>query len=142
MTDTTIDILAQELQNKENRISKLREKLLEQQEHLKYKIKRINELKEEVINIGQGKIMAEYYSEDKFKEFIAEKDEEIASLVELGDQKNEEIAALKDRLRVSDNIIKEQDAELSYSRGEHPIQKAADRKRKKPNGKSKGTNIN
>ena len=50
--------------------------------------------------------------------------------------------SLKAQLRIADNLVKEQDEELSYSRGEHPIQKAADRKRKKPNGKSKGTNIN
>ena len=127
MTDTTIDILAQELQNKENRITKLREKLLEQQEHLKYKIKRINELSD----------LASRYKKDfeavenDCGEYLRQNDD----LEKRIDQKLLENDHLKTR-------IKGQDLELSYSRGEHPLQKAADRKRKKPNGKSKGTNIN
>ena len=80
ITDTTIDILAQELQSKEKRITKMRDKILEQQEYLKFEIIRLRR---------EMKAMAE---------------------------------------------------ELSYSRGEHPIQKKADRKRR--NGKSKGTSIN
>ena len=42
----TIDILAKELEAKEIRVSRMREKMLEQQEHLKYKIRRIDDFKE------------------------------------------------------------------------------------------------
>ncbi len=46
--NTTIDILAKELQLKQGRLDKHREKILEQQEVLIHKNKRIAELKEEV----------------------------------------------------------------------------------------------
>ena len=113
MTDTTIDILAQELQNKESRITKLRGKLLEQQEHLKYKIKRINELKEEVLSAKEDWEMCDKACDEKHFEII--------------------------RLRKEMSAMAE---ELSYSRGEHPIQKATDRKRKKTNGKARKTDFN
>ena len=141
MTNTTIDILAQELQNKENRIAKLREKLLEQQEHLKYKIKRIDELKEKIKDLGYDQMAADHFA-GEHKAKLEEKDEEIASLKD--DWKRCDAACDKKQLENNHlkTRIKGQDEELSYSRGEHPLQKAADRKRKKPNGKSKGSNIN
>ena len=111
ITDTTIDILAQELQSKEKRITKMRDKILEQQEYLKYKIRRIDELKELTASLNEDWKMCDRACDEKRFEII--------------------------RLRREMKAMAE---ELSYSRGEHPIQKKADRKRR--NGKSKGTSIN
>ena len=63
----TIDILAKELEAKEIRVSRMREKMLEQQEHLKYKIRRIDELKEE---IEKWKLAQKYSELPEVKEFF------------------------------------------------------------------------
>ena len=49
--NTTIDILAKELQLKQGRLDKHREKILEQQEVLIHKNKRIAELKDQVASL-------------------------------------------------------------------------------------------
>ncbi len=125
MIDTTIDILAQELQLKQRRLDKYRDKIYEQQDVLKDKIKRINELKEELKELDGRYQEADHYA-DKFNADLKEKDKEIVGL--------------KAQLRLADNLVKEQDEELSYSRGEHPVQKATNRK--KTNGKFRKTLIN
>jgi len=141
MTNTTIDILAQELQIKQRRLDKYRDKIYEQQDVLKDKIKRINELKEEIKELD-GKYQEADHFAGEFKAGLLNKEEEIASLKD--DWKMCDVACDKKQFEII-RLKKEMSAmaeELSYSRGEHPLQKAADRKRKKPNGKSKGTSIN
>ena len=113
MTITTINILAQELQIKQKRLDKYRDKIYEQQEYLKHKIKRIDELKEEVASLKDDWEMCDTACDEKQFEIM--------------------------RLRKEMSAMAE---ELSYSRGEHPIQKATDRKRKQTNGKIRKTDIN
>ena len=132
MANTTIDILAQELQIKQRRLNKYRDKIYEQQDVLKDKIKRINELKEQLKNLdGEWQAAAHFALEYKAK--LEEKDEKISYLEGFIKAKEDKIIRLEDELKHAKE-------ELSYSRGEHPIQKAADRKRR--NGKSKSRNIN
>lgn len=96
----------------------MREKILEQQEYLKYKIRRIDQLKNEYDEL-------EFSLEDK----------------------DERIAFLERRLTVADSQNKKKALHIAYLEdktedldGEKPLQKATNRK--KSNGKIRKTTIN
>ena len=139
MANTTIDILAQELQIKQRRLDKYRDKIYEQQDVLKDKIKRINELKELTASLNDDWKMCDRACDEKQEKisylegFVKAKEDKIIRL-------EDELKHAKDDWKACHKAFEEQEEELSYSRGEHPIQKAADRKRR--NGKSKSKNIN
>ena len=112
----TINILVKELQLKQRRLDKYRDKIYEQQDVLKDKIRRINELKEEV-------------------ESWKRQADEQQNFRLAGERQHSNQTSTITRLRNQIHALYEQDIA-----GEKPVQKATNRK--KTNGKFRKTIIN
>ena len=115
----TIDILVKELQLKQGRLDKHRDKIHEQQEHLKYKIKRIDELKNEYDELELG---------------LEDKDERIVFL-------ERRLTAAENKIKRFENktltILEDEILSMNGKKQLRPANKLPNLKKRKGNGKDR-----